>query len=59
MQRLDVLENVIENIEENLNDFIDNIEQIGRETSNVRASLDIFMLLDQLDAKTMQLNNEI
>ena len=53
MSKLDVLEDTIENIQENLNDLIDNIEQLGRETSKVRASLDVFMLLDQLHVKTI------
>ena len=54
-----MLEDDIEDIKESINDLMDKIEYLGSEISNVRASLDIFMLLDQLHVKTIELNSEI
>ena len=59
MSKLDVLEDAIEDIQGNMNYLMDEIEYLGSEISNVRASLDIFMFLDQLHVKTIKLNNEI
>ena len=59
LSKLDVLEDAIQDIQESINDLMDKKEYLGSEISNVRASLNIFMLLDQLHVKTIELNNEI
>ena len=56
MSKLDVLEDAIEDIQESINDPMDKVECVGSEISNVK---DIFMLLDQLHVKTIELNNEM
>ena len=46
-------------IEESIDEMANLIEQLGIQTSIVRESLDIFMLLDQIYIKTMELHSGI
>lgn len=58
-QKIDELQTVQEDIQENLNEMANIIEQISLKTSIVRESLDIFMLLDQIYIKTIELHSGV
>ena len=57
--KLDVLQDATDDIQDSLNDVTDIVEQISKDTLNVRESLNIFMLLDQLHIKTNELSHNI
>ncbi len=57
--KLDVLQDATDDIQNSLNDVTNIVEQISTDTLNVRESLNIFMLLDQLHIKTNELCHDI
>ncbi len=59
MSKIDALTEEIEEIQLTIDDLINNIQHLSVETSNVRESLDIFMVLDQLHIKVNELNTEM
>ncbi len=57
--KMDELQTATEDIQESIVDIAHILEQISINTSIVRESLDIFMLLDQIYIKTIELHSEI
>ncbi len=57
--KLDVLQDAIDDDQDSLNDVTNNVEQISTDALNVRESLNIFKLLDQLHMKTNELSHDI
>ena len=54
--QLDVLQDTTEDIQNSLLDITKSVEQLSSHTANVRESLNIFMLLDQLHIKINELS---
>ncbi len=59
MSRIDTLTEEVEEIQLTIDNLITNIQHLSVETSNVKESLDIFMVLDQLHIKINELNTEM
>ena len=57
--KIDELQVAQEDLQESIDEMANLIEQLGIQTSIVRESLDIFMLLDQIYIKTMELHSGI
>ena len=59
LEKLDTLQDTTNDIQDSLTNIVNELEQLDSEKKIVRASLDIFMILDQIHAKTIELVNEI
>ncbi len=59
MSRIDVLQEETEDIQLTIDEMINSIESLSTENSNVKESLEIFMVLDQLHIKINELNAEM
>ncbi len=59
MSRIDALQEETEDIQLTIDEMINSIEHLDIENSNVRESLEIFMVLDQLHVKINELNAEM
>ncbi len=59
MSRIDTLTEEVEEIQLTIDDLITNIQHLSVEISNVKESLDIFMVLDQLHIKVNELDTEM
>ncbi len=59
MSRIDTLTEEVEEIQLTIDDLITNTQHLSVEISNVKESLDIFMLLDQLHIKINELDTEM
>ncbi len=59
MSRIDVLQEETEEIQLNIDEMISSIDYLSIENYNVKESLEIFMVLDQLHVKIYDLNTEM
>ncbi len=59
MSRIDALTEETEAVQLTIDELINSIEHLSVENSNVKESLDIFMVLDQLHVKVNELNAEM
>ncbi len=59
MSRTGTLTKEIEEIQLSIDELINNIQHLSVETSNVKESLETFMVLDQLHIKVNELNTEM
>ena len=59
MARMDIIQEVIEDIQDSMEGLISNVEDLHNEVTSIRVSLDVFMLLDTLHIKICELENEV
>ena len=59
VSKIDTLQEETEDIQETIDDIIENIQILNKDNNNVRESLELFMILDQLHIKVSELDKSL